>query len=128
MKTSRVITLPSGRSVTLGEFVRSWRLLQTLPAGRDIDRGWNWYPESAGEILRQISRGVHDRINRHLPWYAKIVTTSRFEFSRNERQLERAFARGFIRQECRWCGSPMAHRALHHARFCDPSCQRSYHS
>ncbi len=59
----RVITLPGGRVVTIGEYVRSWRILKTLPPDREVAR-WTWHPVSAGEILRDIRRGIHDRINQ----------------------------------------------------------------
>lgn len=68
MKTIRLITLPSGRRVTIGEYVRSWKTLKTLPPNRLVDR-WSHFPTPAGEILREISYGVHDRINKHLPWW-----------------------------------------------------------
>lgn len=64
----RVITIPCGRQVTLGEYVRSWKILKTLPPNRLVDR-WSHFPTPAGEILREISYGVHDRINKHLPWW-----------------------------------------------------------
>lgn len=66
----RRIRLPSGHSVTLGEYVRSWKALQTLAPDRLVER-WSHFATPAGEILRAISFGVHDRINRRLPWYGQ---------------------------------------------------------
>ena len=64
----RVITLPSGRDVTLAEYCRSWRALQVVPADAPIDR-WSWAHNSAGHILREIRHGIHERINRHVTGY-----------------------------------------------------------
>ena len=69
MKT-RVIGLPSGRKVTLGEYVRSWRALKTVSPDKPI-ANWSHCDTRAGEILREIAFGVHDRINRHLPAYGR---------------------------------------------------------
>ena len=64
----RTVKLPNGRCVTLGEYVRSWRILKTLPPTREVTRFFDW-PEPAADILRELRRGIHDRINRHLPGY-----------------------------------------------------------
>ena len=64
------VKLPDGRDVTLREYVRSWRILKTLPPDREVAR-FAWYPMQAAEILRELRRGMHDRINRHLPDYGK---------------------------------------------------------
>lgn len=64
--TTYLITLPGGRKVTIGEYVRSWKVLkQMVKDGRGRARvaGWNWWDTEAADILRQIRRGVHDRIN-----------------------------------------------------------------
>lgn len=62
-----VIRIPNGRAVTLAEYCRSWRTLKTLdPAARV--QGWDHFATDAGAILRAIREGVHDRINRRLPW------------------------------------------------------------
>jgi hypothetical protein len=60
---TRVITLPSGRQVTLAEYVRSWKVLKTLPADRYV-AGFSWFERKASEILKEIRYGVHDRINQ----------------------------------------------------------------
>lgn len=67
---NRVIQLPCGRNVTLGEYVRSWRVLRSLPPRKPV-ANWGHFPEEAGDILRAISFGVQDRINRHLAYYGK---------------------------------------------------------
>jgi len=63
MKT-RVVTLPNGRAVRLGMYVAAWRKLLTLPAERPVS-GFDYFAQPAAEILRELRRGMHDRINRH---------------------------------------------------------------
>jgi len=62
----RTITLPNDRTVTLGTYVKAWRQLKRLPPQETV-HGFSWYLQTAGQILREMRRGVHDRINRHLP-------------------------------------------------------------
>ena len=62
------IKLPGGRQVLLCEYLRSWRKLKSLPPQNQV-ANWEWYPVSAGDILRGISAGIDDRISRHLPWF-----------------------------------------------------------
>ena len=64
------IGLPDGRSVTVREYVRSWRILKTLPPDRLVN-GFYWFPETADTILHALRAGIHDRINRHLPGYGQ---------------------------------------------------------
>lgn len=66
----RVITKPNGHPVALGEYVRSWRALQSMPP-RQLVANWTWDSVPAGEILADLSYGVQDRINRHLPWFRR---------------------------------------------------------
>ena len=66
----RYITVPIGRHIALGEYVKTWRLLKTLPPMEEV-KGWSWWAVRADVILEGISYGVHDRINRLLPWFNK---------------------------------------------------------
>ena len=50
------ITLPGGRRVTMGEYVRSWKALKTMPPNAEV-ANWTWYPVKARDILRQIMSG-----------------------------------------------------------------------
>jgi hypothetical protein len=59
---SHAIRLPSGRRVSVGTYVRAWKTLKSLPANRQVE-GWDLFPAEAGAILRQMERGLHDRIN-----------------------------------------------------------------
>ena len=56
--------LPGGRRVGLGEYVRSWKILLSTPKDTMVS-GFDWYPSKAEDVLRELRRGLHDRINRH---------------------------------------------------------------
>lgn len=70
----RVVTLPNGRVVGLGGYVAAWRNLKDMDA-RNLGNlclvGFYHEPETAAYILRKLREGMHDRINRHLPWWEK---------------------------------------------------------
>lgn len=70
----RVIRLGSGRSVTLGAYVKAWRTVLAADPGatfRGSPCGWHGAYETAGESLRQFRAGMVDRINRHLPGFGQ---------------------------------------------------------
>ena len=106
--------MPGRRHILLGEYLRSWKKLAALHpdavALRRMVNGWEWYPISAGEILGKISYGVHDRINRHLPWFQTLYKYNpdcpRRETRRRDK-LHSLVARGLLKCECRWCGSAL---------------------
>lgn len=66
----KTMTLPNRKSVTLGEYVRSWKRLKTLPSGARISN-FGHFPEKAETILREIHFGIHDRINKNLSHYGQ---------------------------------------------------------
>ena len=66
----RVIRLPNGRRVTLGTYVRAWRALLTMKPTDQV-KGFDHFAEDASRILRELRRGMHDRINRHIPGYGR---------------------------------------------------------
>lgn len=110
------VMTPRGGALTWGEFVRDWRRVQSLPPRTEVG-GWEWYPVSREHVLRDISHGIHDRINQRgglrLNWRAND--------DRIQAQLRRT-----VKCECRWCGTPIPYQ-LHQNRFCEASCRRSYH-
>lgn len=70
-KPVRVIGTANG-DVTLGTYVEGWRKVLSAPAGAMFKQSLTgWWPASREEVLGQFSYGVHDRINRHLPWFRK---------------------------------------------------------
>lgn len=66
----RVVYLPEGRRVTLGNYVRAWKLALSAPETATFDNGFNWYPESRRDVLREFRRGLHDRINRRIDGFS----------------------------------------------------------
>jgi hypothetical protein len=91
LRPVRVFTLPDGRKVPIAEYVRSWRVLKTVPPEMRV-LYWGHFPEDADAVLKAIRDGVHDRINRHLPWFnrgRKWAQDWQVETSRASRQLNR---------------------------------------
>lgn len=66
----RYITLPNGKPVSLPVYCSAWCTLHTLDPDERIS-GFDHFPMEAGRVLREIQRGVQDRINRHLPGYGR---------------------------------------------------------
>ena len=62
----RVVHLPENRTVTLGSYVAAWKTVLAAPEDSTFQNGFNWYPESRKEVLREFRRGLHDRINRRI--------------------------------------------------------------
>lgn len=113
----RVIGLPDGRQIRISIFLASWQRIKTLPPDATVN-GWNWYPLTAREVLADISRGVLDRIS--------LRSGERRDWRDNSARIE-ATRRARVQCSCRWCGQPLAQYQQPHARFCDPSCYRSYY-
>lgn len=67
----KVVALGCGRRIGLGHYVKAWKACLALSAGTSVGRGVSGYGDTAGEALAELRRGLHDRINRHLPWYGK---------------------------------------------------------
>lgn len=115
------IGLPDGRHILIAEYVRSWRKLLTLPADRWV-AGWSHFGiTTAGEILADIRRGIHDRINRHLPWPHRD-----FDRMRIRRKLDKQVRRGRLTCQCRWCGQALPRYEHQENRFCEISCRRAH--
>ena len=70
MSVVRVIRLPSGKDCTLRTYVQAWARLKAMPPDHRV-AGFQHFPEPAASILREMRHGLHDRINRHLPWWDK---------------------------------------------------------
>jgi len=64
------ITLPNGRNVGLGVYVRAFNELKKTPPNEMV-RGFDYFAAPAGEILRKMRESITDRINRHLPHFGK---------------------------------------------------------
>lgn len=64
--TVRRVLIPCGKWVSLSAYVSRWKLLKTLPPETEVC-GWEWFPMTAAEILRDFSRGCEDRLNAGVP-------------------------------------------------------------
>lgn len=62
------VTLPNGRKVSVGEYVRSWKTLKTLDPKTKVS-GFSDGGDAAAVILYRLQYGIHDRINKHVPGY-----------------------------------------------------------
>jgi hypothetical protein len=62
----RVVYLPGGKHVSLSSYAQAWKTALAAPPEATFKTGFNWYPESREDILREFRRGLHDRINRRI--------------------------------------------------------------
>ena len=67
--TNRIIIIPSGRPVSVRAYVAAWKMLrQDEKAGIDCDvKDWGQFPCRGSAVLRDMRRGLVDRINQHEP-------------------------------------------------------------
>lgn len=98
----RLITLPSGRRVTLAEYVRSWQAVKAIDPGTLIS-GFDYVPVCRERILAEMSRAVHARINIRggIVWPDVTTQANQRRFTRRYRarlDSERIVIR------CRCCG------------------------
>jgi hypothetical protein len=56
----------SGRTITLGNYVRAWKTALAAPPNAIFEKGFTWYSQTKAEVLREFQRGLHDRINRRI--------------------------------------------------------------
>lgn len=66
------VDLGHGRSCRLGVYVEGWRRARSLPPSTPVA----FVPGGLGggtvaDVLAALRAGMHDRINRHLPWHGK---------------------------------------------------------
>ena len=73
----RVVYLPEGRQVSLSTYVGAWKKALAAPPKTLFENGFNWYPESREEILREFRRGMHDRINRRIDGFPGTLRPAR---------------------------------------------------
>lgn len=111
----RVITIPNGKRVTLGQYCAAWKALKGMDPQAEV-KGWEWYTVPASHVLRRMREGLEDRINRRGGLVIRTASEKRIR-----RQLERR-----IKHSCRWCGRCLGRYAPDHARFCDAECRRDY--
>lgn len=111
----QTVGLPSGKRTSLGHYVGAWKQIKALPPQAEVT-GWQWYPVTARDVLRDLRHGLQDRINQRGGLVVRTANESRIK-----RQLQKR-----IVHECRWCGSSLGRYAEREQRFCDASCRRSH--
>lgn len=79
MPTVTCIRTPSGRSIPVGQYAAAWKKLLTVDPSTRVPK-WDHFDTSAGDVLREIRNGMHDRINRKDPRYPKGRKAS-YEYS-----------------------------------------------
>jgi len=68
----RIITLGNGKQIGLGIYVEGWKSCRQAPHGTTYKHGLcGWGSETRETILHQFARGLHDRINHHIPGYGQ---------------------------------------------------------
>jgi hypothetical protein len=65
---TRHFATPCGRLASVGDYVRLWRAVRALPS-TTVVTGWDHFPCEAGDVLRDLRRSLHHRINRHTTYY-----------------------------------------------------------
>lgn len=72
MNSQRYVTLGDGTRVTLAAYSAAWRACTAAAPGTEFRRGLCGYgSRTREEILEEFRDGVHDRINRRIPWYGR---------------------------------------------------------
>jgi hypothetical protein len=69
----RVVYLPQGRQVTLGNYVQAWKLALNAPDSAVFNKAFTWYPQTKTEVLREFRNGLHDRINRRIDGFPNTL-------------------------------------------------------
>lgn len=127
MSAVRVITVPNGRRVTLGQYAQAWRaLLQPETDLNEMVKGWDYFALEGKYVLRDMRHGLQDRINIRGNAQPRDLHPNRLG-----RKIRAAGLRGAIKYHCKWCGQ-LLNPALvnpHNAstRFCDATCRNGYY-
>lgn len=58
----RYFLTPEGRAVSIKTMAKALRAIRQNPTASYP--GWNWFPTEGYAILREVRRGVHDRIDQ----------------------------------------------------------------
>lgn len=107
----RFITLPSGKRVSVRAYVTNIRMVQQSPEGTEF-KGWEWFPVSREDILRDFSQMVTDHANRGL-------VIRELSAWRLDKLIREAYAAGKIPvSECRGCNYRFNGYRPHHRRWC----------
>jgi hypothetical protein len=67
----RVITLGTGKRITLGSYVKAVKVAKANPDVTFREGLTSWWPTTGAEVVQQFRRGMHDRINQAVPYNAR---------------------------------------------------------
>ncbi len=74
----KMVGLPGGRRVTLGQYVAAWKAARAAPAGAMFTNAFSVLgPQSKDDVLADFRRGAEDRINARGGLMAKDVDGTR---------------------------------------------------
>ena len=106
------ITTPAGRRVTIAAYIAAIRRCQDNPA--EMFKGWQWFPVSGEDVLRDFGQMVTDHCNRGLA-IAPAVSMHR---------AMRRYRAG-VETVCRGCGGRHIRHNPNNSsdRYCSASCR-----
>jgi hypothetical protein len=107
--TQRYVTLPNGKPCGLGKYVAAWRTLRAIAPDTQV-KGFDHFPDDAASVLRELRRGLHDRINRHLEGYGK---GRKWHHDWQRAAIQTAYAVNTPRLVVRWVPWDLRHRLAH---------------
>jgi hypothetical protein len=93
------VDLGNGRRVGLSSYVRAWKEVKRLPPETRVKCvPGQWWPGTVSDVLVELERGLHDRINMRLPgygvgrkwqqdWQAEAARTARAANDRASRRI-----------------------------------------
>jgi len=56
------IATPKGMRVSITAYIKAWRTVKANPSAEFP--GWEWYPVTGADVYRDMTAGMHDRINK----------------------------------------------------------------
>ena len=63
----RTITIPNGKRVSLGAYVKMWKLLKTMNPEEYVT-GWQWFSVKVRDVLNDMSDAAEERLNAGIPY------------------------------------------------------------
>jgi hypothetical protein len=70
MPSLHIIVKPDGKAVFADDYARVWRKLKASDPAAQV-KNWDHFPCDVAKVLRDMSDGLHDRINKQIPGYGQ---------------------------------------------------------
>lgn len=64
--TQRIITIPNGKRVPLGAYVKTWKQLKIMDPDDEVN-GWEWFSVKVRDVLNDMSDAAERRLNSGIP-------------------------------------------------------------